>query len=141
MPNLAETFHVYFVDHRLVQRNGRPFIPLPIESGIDHDGFRNTPCIIAKVLSQILLFVAYDITEHFIGPAHCSCDCFCVWIKEELRIIETQSALRIVRTGDAKPVQLARSRIGQKDMPDMTGTLLERNPNIVFCIVDAIEQA
>src|SRR5690349_23630601 len=115
---------MYFIDHRVLQRNSWSPISLPIERRIDDDGFRHSPRIVAKVASQIFLLAADGVTEHFIYPAPCFPNSFSVRIQEEFRAVETQSALWIIKTGDAKPVDLSRPRIGQTNVPDMIGTFL-----------------
>src|ERR1700757_1919462 len=63
LPKFAKPFHVHFVNHGSVQWYAGSPIPLPIESGVDDHRLRHAPCIVAEVLSQILLLVADRVTE------------------------------------------------------------------------------
>ena len=139
-PKFAESLHMDFVDHGLVQRNDRSFVILPVKSGIDHYRFRHAPRVVTKVLRQIFLLIADHVTKHFICPAHLSRDSFCVRIKQKLRAVETQAALRIVWTGNAEPVQLSRPRVGQEHVPDLISLFVDRNANVFFSRFDAVEQ-
>src|SRR5204863_4021497 len=68
-------------------------------------------------------------------------DGFRIRIEKEFRAIEPQPALRIVRTGNAKTVQLPWSHNRQKYVPDLVGVVDDRNANIFFGSVNILEQA
>ena len=115
-------------------------VPLPIEGVIDHDRLGNAPCVIAEILSQIFVFAADDVAKHFVRPVYFSRDRFRIRIEKKFRAVESQTALRIVRTRNAKAVQLARSHIRQKHMPDLIGMFGHWNTNIFLARVRVIEQ-
>src|SRR5437867_11193129 len=84
---------------------------------INDDRLRHSPCIIAEIPSEILVFASDDITEHFIRPAHFPCDSFCVRIEKKFRTVEPQPAFWVVRTGNAKTIELPWPHIRQKNVP------------------------
>ncbi len=141
MPKFAEAFHVHLVDHRTVQRNAESLVIAPIESVIDYDRFRNAPCVVAEILGQIFVFASDDVTEHLIGPRHLPRDGFRIRVEKEFRAVESQPALRIVRAGNAKTIQLSWPHIGQKHMPDLIGVLGDGNSNVFFGGLNVVEQA
>src|SRR6185295_5453179 len=77
----------------------------------------------------------------FIRPAYRADDRFRVRIQQELRAVETHAPLWLVRAGYAKTVQLSRPRVGQKDMPNMVRTFLDRDPDVFFRVLHAVDQA
>src|SRR4029453_19637457 len=96
------------INHRTVQRHAGPPVALPFESGIDNDRLRHSPRNIAKVLSEILLLVPDDVTEHFIRPTYFSGDSLRVGVEKEFRTVEPQPAFRIGRARTREPGQLPR---------------------------------
>src|SRR5205823_12880059 len=128
------------INQRLVQRNARFPVSLPVESIIDYDRLGNAPRIIAEILGQIFVCAANDIAKHLVRPVHLACDRFRVWIEKELCAVEPQTAFRIIRAGNSKAVQLSGSYFGQKHMPHLIGMFGHRNPNIFLARVDVIEE-
>ena len=75
-----ETFHVQFVDDRLMQRGARPSVVAPIKASIDNDRLRHSPGVITKIARQILFRIAHGVAEHFVRPIHFARDRFRVGI-------------------------------------------------------------
>ena len=115
--------------------------PCQSNAVVDHDRLRHSPGVIAKILRQIFLLAADDVTEHLIRPVHLSGDRLRVRIEKKFRTIEAQPALRIVRTGNAETVELSRPHIRQKHVPDLIGVFGDRDANVFFGGLDAVEQA
>src|SRR5262249_34920250 len=87
------------------------------------------------------LFIADDITEHFICPAYLSGDRFRVRIQKQFRTVKAQPALWIVRTGHAKAIELPWPQIGQKLVPHLISLFTDWNTNVFFGRLEIIEQA
>ena len=116
-------------------------VALPIESGIDHDRLRHPHASSRKSCVRSSFWLADDVTEHFVRPVHVSGDRFRVGIEQQFRTVEAQTVFRIVRTGDAKTVQLSRTHIGQKHVPDLIGLFANWNADVFLGGIDAVEQA
>src|SRR5207247_6129813 len=135
-PKFAEAFHVQFINHRIVQRDPGSLVALPVKSGVDHHRLRHAPCVITKVLSQIFLLITDHVSEHLICPTYFSSDSLCLAVEKEFGTVKTQPALWIVRTGNAKTVELAGARIGQKLMPHLISLFCNRDTNVLFGVLD-----
>ena len=132
---------MHLVNDRTVQRDAQSLIVVPVERIVNYHRFGNAPGIIAEILSEIFVFASDNVAEHFIRPAHVPRNGFRIRIEKEFRAVEPQPALRIVRTGNAKTVQLPWSHIRQKYVPDLVGVLGDRDANIFFGSVNILEQA
>ena len=132
---------MHLVDHGTIQGNAGLPVALPIELRVYDHRFRHAPRIVPEILRQILFLIADDITEHFIRPAHFSGDSFGVGVEQEFRTVKPQAVFGIVRTGNAETVQLSRTRIGQKHVPDLIGTFTNRDANVLFGGLPILKQA
>src|SRR5262249_1327377 len=103
-PKFAEAFHVQFINHRIVHRDARSSVALPVKCRVDDHRLRHTPGVITEILRQIFLLITDYVTEHLICPTDCASDSFCIGIEKEFRTVKTQAALWSVRAGNAKTV-------------------------------------
>src|SRR6266516_4004038 len=140
-PKFAEAFHVQFINHRIVQRDPRSSVALPIKSGVDHHRLRHAPCVSTEILRQSFLLITEHVSEHLISPTYFSSDSLCIGIEKEFGTVKAQAVLWIVRTGNAKTVQVTGARIGQKHVPDLISLFCDRDTNVLFGVLDIVEQA
>ena len=124
-----------------MQRDAGSPVALPVKCRVDHHRLRHAPCVITEILRQIFLLITDHVSEHLICPTDFSSDSLCIGIEKEFRTVKTQPALWIVRTGNAKTVQLAGARIGQKHVPDLISLFRDRDTNVLFGVLDIVEQA
>ena len=139
-PQLRETFHVHFIDHRAMQRNSGPLVIAPIKRIIDHHRFRHSPRVIAKIARQIFQLVTDDVGKHFVGPIDFAGDRFGIRIEQQLGTVEAHPLLGIVRTVDAVTVKLSRFYIRQENVPDLIGVFGHRDPHVFLRRIHVVEE-
>ena len=112
----------------------------PIERVVDHDRFRHSPRIVAQIARQVFRLAADDIARHFVRPIDPAGDRLGIGIDEQLRVVETQPALRIIRTENPEAVKLPGPHVRQEDVPDLVGVLGHRDADIFLACFGAIEE-
>jgi len=97
--------------------------------------------VIAEIARQILVLAPDHVAGHFIRPINPPGDCLRVRVDEQLRIIKTQAALRLIGTGNPITVKLTRPRIGQENVPNLIGMFGHRNSDIFLARIEVVEEA
>ena len=136
---LRHAADVRLVDDGLVRQVRRALLAAPVERGIDHRGERRERRTIALVERQVALGVAELVGEQLVRPLQRPPDRLRIGIEQELRGIEAQPGVRIVRSVHTIAVELSGLDVGQVQVPGAVRSL--PNPHAGLVLARCIEQA
>ena len=113
-----ETLDVHFVDDQLFEIQIRRCRSPPVECVVDHDGLGHDRGIVTGIGSQISPPGARIVSEQQIfDVAELSRDRFCIWVEQQLCVIESPAPLRPVVSTHFVAVELARLQALNEDVP------------------------
>ncbi len=138
---LGESLHVHFVNDGLAPGNVRAAVISPVEVIRNDHALGHTGGAVARVQRQILLRLARHIAQDGLRPIDVPLDRLGVGIDEELARIAAVTVLRLVGPVDAKPVERARTEIGDVSVPDVATDLGQLEPTKLARRIGRIEGA
>src|SRR5580704_3345484 len=129
----AESFDVHFVDDGVGKRGLGLAVILPIEAGVDDDGFRNA---VGAVLCIHLQGVAGReiVGKDGLLPVDAAGERFGIRVNKKLVEVETMPVLRVPGAIDAITVELSDLDAVHKSMPDVSGSLAESDAVDLFSV-------
>ncbi len=136
---LRHAAHVRFVDEGLVRQVSRALLAAPIEGGIDDRGERRERRAISLVERQVAVGVAQLVAEQLVRPLQGPADRLRIGIEQQLRGVEAQPGMRVVRSVHAIAVELAGLDVGQIHVPGPVRSLADPDARLV--LARRVEQA
>ena len=136
----AQAAQVGLVNHRLRPGDARSAVLAPAEVARGYDGLGHSRRTVTAVERQIALGCADTVAIQRIGPADAAGQPPRVRIDQQLVRVESVPLLGLVRAPDAVAVKLAQAGVGQVAVPDLVGTLGQRQP-LGLALAGGIEQA
>ena len=122
-----EAAHVQLVDHHFVPRNVGRAILAPGERGVDDLALRHRAGAVAAIEREVGALVADRVPEQRVAPLQRADDVARVGIEQQLVRVEAMAFLGPVRAVHAVTVEHPGPRFGQVAVPDLVGTLDERD--------------
>ena len=132
--------HVGLVDDGTIPRRLRMAVVVPGERVVDDDAFGHSSGAIGVVDLEIVSRMAHLVGKERVIPLDLARDRLGVGIDEQLGRIEPVTVLGIVRAMDPEAVELARSHVGEKAVPDLVGPFPKQNLVLLDRIVRPLEQ-
>ncbi len=125
----GEPAHVQFVDHRVVPRDIRAMVVVPVELVVDHGAARH---------ARRGVFAVIGVSGRMIGEiAH---DRLGIGICQQFCGIVEMAACRVERAVDAVAVELSGADSGQVAVPDLIGAIEQRNPRFRAGVVEQADR-
>jgi hypothetical protein len=138
---LGEALDVDLVDDRVVPRDARRAIVLPVEGGVDDHGVRHRRRAVRVVGHEVVVLLARREIGQDVGgsPLDGPVDRLRVGVEQQLRRVEAQTPLGVVGTVDAIAVALSRSHAGQEAVPGEEGGIADLDALLDTVLVEEAE--
>ena len=122
-----EALDVRLVDHGLVPGPARRRVVFPVERVVDDDALRHAGGAVVLVWRQVVRVFAHRVVEQRVLPVRLTGQGARVRVDEQLRRVEAQPFLRVVRTVGAQAVELACLQPRHEAVPDVAHLLSQRH--------------
>jgi hypothetical protein len=137
---LGQAGDMGLVKDRLRPRHLGRAVVAPGEGVVDHEAFGHQPGTVAAVEAKVLAHAPDPVAEMGVGPFQRPDQCPGVGVDQQLVRVEAVPLFRPVRAVDPIAVKLARTDIGQIDMPDLVG-VFGQDDAVGFALAVGVEQA